>query len=215
MQLNLSALDSASLTETPFPYVVVPGFLAEPALADISRDFPKLDLAGLFPPEELAFGPAFAELLDLMQGEDLRRVVGRKFSVDLSGRPTMVTVRACARARDGRIHRDATFKLVSLILYLNRGWYPDGGRLRLLNAAGDIDNFVAEVPPEGGLLVAFRCTENAWHGHKSVVGPRRYVMMNYVQDEEVRRRELARHQFSAKVKKVKRAFGLGKVPVPA
>jgi SM-20-related protein len=211
MELNLPAFHTAPLVTKPFPYAVVPSFLSGSALAEIGRDFPKIDMAGLFPPEELRYGPGFARLLDLLQGEPLRKAVEEKFGVDLVGRPIMTTVRACARPRDGRIHRDSKFKLVTLVLYLNEQWYPDGGRLRVLRSPDDIEDYATEVPPEGGLLFAFRCTDNAWHGHKPIAGARRYIMMNYVADEEVRQRELARHRFSAKVKKAKRLLGWGKV----
>ncbi len=211
MDLNLAALRSAPRADDPYPYAVVPGFLSPASLAEAARDFPKIDMVGLFPPEELSYGPGFARLLELMQGEDLRHAVEQKFGVDLTGRPTMVTVRACARPRDGRIHRDSSFKLVTLLLYLNEDWQSDGGRLRVLRSGDDIENYAAEVPPEGGLLFAFQCTDKAWHGHKSFTGARRYIMMNYAIDGEARRRELSRHRFSAKVKKMKRLFGLGRV----
>lgn len=215
MQLNLPALQAASLSTDPFPHVVVPGFLSEASLAEVTRDFPRIDMAGIFPPDELHYGPAFQQLLTYMQGDEVRKMVEQKFGVDLTGRPTMTTVRACARARDGQIHRDSKFKLVTLLVYLNEKWYPDGGRLRTLRCGDDIENYAGEVPPEGGLLFAFQCTDTAWHGHKPFSGPRRYVMMNYVVDEEVRQRELTRHRISAKVKKFKRLFGIGKVKFAA
>ena len=211
MELNLSALRSVPLVADPYPYAVIPDFLPPEALAEATRDFPKIDMAGLFPPEELAYGPGFAKLLEVLQGDALRHAVEEKFGIDLTGRPTMVTVRACARARDGKIHRDSKFKLITLLLYLNQDWHRDGGRLRVLRSADDIENYAAEVPPEGGVLFAFQCTDKAWHGHKTFNGPRRCIMMNYVVDEEARQSELARHRFSAKVKKVKRLFGLGRV----
>lgn len=209
MQLNLPALAAVPVKSDPYPYLVVPEFLAGPALTKAQCDFPKLDMAGLFPPEELRYGRSFAELLDLLRGEELRHAIEQKFDIDLGGSTTMVTVRGCARARDGQIHRDSKFKLVTLLLYLNETWFPDGGRLRVLRSPDDIENYAAEVPPDGGLLFAFRCTDVAWHGHKPFAGPRRALMMNYVADPAVCRRELARHRLSAKVKKLKRLFGLG------
>ena len=211
MQLNLPALQAANVATDPFPHMVVPGFLSDASLAEVTRDFPKIDMAGIFPPDELSYGPAFDQLLKTMQGDEMRKLLEQKFGVDLTGRPTMITVRACARSRDGQIHRDSKFKLVTVLLYLNEKWYQDGGRLRTLRSGDDIENYAGEVPPEGGLLFAFQCTPEAWHGHKPFTGPRRYVMMNYVVDADVMNRELSRHRFSAKVKKFKRFFGIGKV----
>jgi hypothetical protein len=210
MDLNLPALAAAPLTQEPYPFLIMPDFLAPPDLAAVDRDFPRIDVAGLFPPQALTYGPAFAELIALLEGEPLRRVIGDKFGIDLTGRPTFLTVRTHARARDGQIHKDAKFKLITVLLYLNDRWAADGGRLRVLRSAEDIEDYVAEVPPDGGSCFIFRCTDNAWHGHKPFQGRRRCIQINYVIDEEARRRELRRHGISARLKKLGRLVGLGR-----
>ena len=209
MQLELAAFAATPLASHPYPHVIVPGFLNALSLAEVGVDFPKLEMAGLFPPRALSYGPAFARLLELFAGDELRQAVAEKFDIDLAGRPTFTSVRCRARARDGQIHRDADFKLVTLLLYLNDQWAEDGGRLRVLRSPDDIEDYAAEVPPDGGVLFAFRCTDTAWHGHKPFAGRRRCIQMNYVTDETMRAREEARHQFSARMKKLKRVFGLG------
>jgi hypothetical protein len=210
MNLNYAALAGATIANEPYPFVILPNFLTKDDLAAVSRDFPKIDIAGLFPPEELTYGPAFSHLLDLMYGDELRRLIGEKFAIDLAGRPTFLTVRTHARARDGQIHKDSRFKLITVLLYLNDNWAADGGRLRVLRSPSDIEDYVAEVPPDGGSCFIFRCTDNGWHGHKPFEGARRCIQMNYVVDEGVRRRELRRHRFSAKMKKLARLVGVGK-----
>jgi len=210
MQLDLAAFEAAPLAQDPYPYAIVPGFLPAAALAEVARDFPRLDMAGSFPPDALDYGPGFAALIEAMEGDALRRAVEQKFSLDLAGRPSMCTVRCMARSRDGQIHRDADFKIVTLLLYLNESWATDGGRLRVLRSNDNLEDFAAEIPPDGGTLFAFLCTPNAWHGHKPFDGPRRSLQLNYVSDEAMMRRELARHRFSARMKKVKRIFGLGR-----
>lgn len=210
MNFNFSALATAEISQDPYPYVILPDFLTAEDLAAVSRDFPQVDIAGLFPPEELRYGPAFAKLLDLMYGEELRRLISEKFTIDLTGRPTFLTVRTHARARDGQIHKDSRFKLITVLLYLNDGWAADGGRLRVLRSPTDIEDYVAEVPPDGGSCFIFRCTDNAWHGHKPFQGARRCIQMNYVVDEAARAQELRRHSFSARMKKLGRLVGIGK-----
>jgi hypothetical protein len=210
MQLDLAAFDATPLATDPYPHLIVPHFLGPADLAEASRDFPKLDMGGSFPPDALSFGAGFAALLRAMEGDALRHAVERKFGIDLAGRPSMCTVRGMARTRDGQIHRDATFKIVTLLLYLNQGWATDGGRLRVLRSADNLDDYAAEIPPEGGTLFAFLCTPDAWHGHKPFDGPRRSLQLNYVSDVQMMNRELARHRFSARMKKVKRLFGFGR-----
>jgi hypothetical protein len=193
--------------------VIVPGFLSAEENDAAIRDFPKLDMAGLFVPDDLTFGPAFGSLLEAMRGPEVRAVVAEKLDLDLSGKPTMVTLRGCAQAKDGRIHADSKFKLATLLLYLNEPWQSTGGQLRLLRSADDIEDYAREIPPEGGTLVCFKVQPNSWHGHKPFVGLRRYLMLNYCQSEALRDRELGRHRLSGRVKKVKRWFGIGKMAV--
>ena len=76
------------------------------------------------------------------------------------------------------------------------------GRLRLLRDGENIENVIAEVPPNGGTLVAFRRTDNSWHGHLPFEGPRRYVMFNWVRSGAALSRNLTRHRISAKLKQL-------------
>jgi Rps23 Pro-64 3,4-dihydroxylase Tpa1-like proline 4-hydroxylase len=123
-----------------------------------------------------------------------------KFGMDLSGRPTMITVRGRCWEHDGHIHTDAASKLITILIYMNPAWEDSGGRLRLLRSAHDIDDVITEVPPVAGTLLAFRRADNSFHGHKLFVGPRRVIQFNWVTNEGVVRRELRRHRFSALMK---------------
>jgi hypothetical protein len=209
MILDLEAVKAAVVASDPFPHLVVPNVLNGERLRKVMDDFPGIDMPGLFPVEEVVGGPAFDALIEAMNSAELGAIMGEKFGVDLANRPTMTTVRA--RARDGQIHRDADFKMVTLLLYLNDSWQSPDGWLRTLRGPGDITNFAGQVAPQGGLLFAFQCTPEAWHGHTSFEGERRYVMMNYCVDHASMAREHARHRFTAKLKKLKRLFGIGKI----
>ncbi len=127
----------------------------------LERDFPYVPKAGSFPLSELSFGPAFDKLVDELHGDALRTAVEEKFGIDLTGCPTMLTVRGHARARDGRIHTDSKWKLVTLLVYVNRAWPHEGGNLRLTRSPKNLDDYFADIPPEYGMAVFFRCTENA------------------------------------------------------
>lgn len=186
----------------PFPHLIVPQFIAPNARPAIAADFPPISLAGSFPLPSLAFGPAFAALIDALSGAEMTRVIADKFEIDLDGRPTMVTVRGQSDARDGQIHIDSKTKLITMLLYMNDGWGADRGRLRLLRSASDLDDFAAEVPPDEGTLVVFRNGPTAWHGFEPFEGPRRVIQVNWVTDEGVVRREQARHRVSAFFKRL-------------
>lgn len=210
--INYEALEAAKVDLDPYPHFVVPNFLSAETVKKVIRDFPRLDMAGLFLPEAALYGPVFERLLTEMKSVGLRDIVGHKLGVDLDGRPPLVTLRSCCQAQDGQIHSDSKFKLATLLLYLNEPWAPKGGRLRVLRGPNDMNDYAAEVPPEGGTLFAFKVQENSWHGHEPFIGPRRYVMLNYCRDIDVLRREESRHRLSGNVKKLKRIFGIGKIP---
>jgi hypothetical protein len=212
MLLDIEALKATPVQQDPYPHLVLPFFVPRDRLADAIRDYPGIDMAGVFPLDSVEGGPTFQQIVADMRSAELRDVIAEKFDVPLEDHGTMITVRGCCRATDGKIHSDATFKKVTLLLYLNdEVWPHPGARLRILRSSTDLEDYAAEVPPVGGTLVAFKCVENAWHGHASYEGVRRYVMMNYVADQAALQRELARHRLSAGVKKVKRLFGLGKI----
>lgn len=195
--IDIASLRNAAVNPDPFEHVVVRGFLRARALDDLDRDFPAIARPGSFPASALEFGPAFASLLDELQSKEMAETVTYKFGIDLSDKPTMITVRGRCRPSDGKIHRDSRNKLVTVLIYVNSRWDAGGGRLRLLRGAADIDDYAVEVLPDAGTLLAFRCTENAWHGHEPYDGERRSIQLNWVASDAYRRRELARHRFSA------------------
>lgn len=200
--IDLSAFDNTQLILEPFPYVIVPGFLRAEMRAAVAADFPRINQPGSFPLADLSYGPAFAALIRELESEPLRQAFAKKFAIDLTGRPTMITVRGQARPSDGAIHADSATKLITVLLYMNEAWEAPGGRLRLLRRPDNIESTVAEVPPSAGTLLAFRVTPHSWHGHKPAEGARRVVQLNWVTSERVVRRERLRHGVSARLKRL-------------
>src|SRR3546814_15238763 len=97
--LDLDALHATRLEREPFDHCVLPAFVRPEAMAAVQRDFPRIDRPGSFPVTALDYGPAFARLLDELQGPELTGIMSEKFATDLTSRPTMVTVRGQCRAR--------------------------------------------------------------------------------------------------------------------
>jgi SM-20-related protein len=200
--LDLDALAKLPLQRLPYDHVIAPGFVCAEALARIATDFPKVPGPGSHPPSELNVGGAFKTLIDELLGPAFQRAIEDKFEIDLSGRPTMYTVRGFVAEHDGAIHTDSKSKIITVLLYLNEGWEADGGRLRILRGRDDMEDFVAEVSPYGGALLAFRRSDASWHGHKKHVGPRRTIQLNWVTDQGVVDREQKRHGFSSRLKRL-------------
>jgi SM-20-related protein len=200
--LDMEALEAAPVTRDPFEFFVVPGFVRPEVQADINRDYPKIAENGSFPVAQLSYGRYFAELLDEMASDEFREAFERKFGVDLIGRPHTVTVRGRCSPKDGRIHTDTKSKILTLLIYMNPEWEHSGGRLRLLRSADNLDDVVAEVPPDAGTLIAFKRSENSWHGHKPYTGERRVIQFNWVTSEGDRRLAMLRHHVSASFKRL-------------
>jgi SM-20-related protein len=201
--LNLAALEQTPINEKPFPFLIVPNFIDKDGLEEIERDYPAISQPGSFPLETLRFGPGFLKFMKELREPAFREIMGRKLGIDLKSRPTTITVRGRAREKDGQIHLDSKSKLVTVLLYMNGKWEADGGRLRLLKSADNLEDIVTEVPPAQGTLLAFLNTENAWHGHKPFSGERRVIQLNWVRDNWVVWREKARHSLSAFAKSLK------------
>ncbi len=207
--LKVDAIASAGAAREPFPYLVTQ-VLETADLDKIRADFPSIEKPGIFPLEDLQYGPAFADVIKEMQSAPFAAAVGKQLGVDLTGLPTMITVRGQAQAKDGRIHTDTKDKVATCLLYLNGAWDEGGGRLRVLRNGDDLEDYIAEVPPSGGTFVAFKVSPNSWHGHKPFVGERRYIMMNWMRSDAARSRQYGRHKLSAKVKRLIPFFYSGK-----
>ncbi|MGO8739891.1 2OG-Fe(II) oxygenase [Rhodoblastus sp.] len=205
--MNLDAFRATPLTREPFEYLTVPNFLNPEACAAINRDYPKIGESGSFPVAHLSFGPAFQNLLDEMASEEFRAAFAEKFNVDLTGRPHTITVRGRCSPKDGRIHTDTKSKILTLLIYMNPEWEHSGGRLRLLKSDASLDDPIMEVPPAAGALLAFKRSDNSWHGHKPFDGERRVIQFNWVTSEGDRRVAMLRHHLSATVKRL-----FGKTP---
>lgn len=201
--LDLTRFEAATLKRDPYDYLVLPNFIRSGVIERVVADFPRIDKAGSFPVNTLKPGPAFFELMAELEGPVFRAAVERKFGIDLTGRPTMITVRGHTDETDGRIHTDSKTKLITMLVYFNDAWQGQmGGRLRVLRSGTDLEDYAEEVEPAMGTLLAFRRSDHSWHGHKPFVGQRRALQLNWVVSEQVKQHEQRRHGVSAFFKRL-------------
>jgi SM-20-related protein len=203
---NMDAFAAAPLLHDPYDFLIIDQFVKPDALTNINADYPKIDDAGSLPLAGLKFGPNFQAMVDALNSEEFRQAFEKKFSLDLSGRPSTITVRGRCGTRDGNIHTDSTSKIITVLLYLNTNWENQGGRLRLLRSGNNLEDFAAEVPPMGGALLAFLRSDKSWHGHLPFIGERRVIQFNWVKGEANKQMAMIRHGISGAIKKM-----LGKV----
>ncbi len=178
--LNLAAIDNTPLVCEPFDFLVVPDAIESETVKQLNRDYPHIDQPSNHAPKDLPYGPSFKELLDELDSPIFESHVASKFGVDLTGTFKTITVRKYSEPSDGHIHTDHPSKIITLLVYFNPEWDHTGGRLRILRSPDDIENYVAEVKPLGGMVLAFRRSGNSFHGYKSFNGERRMIQMSWV-----------------------------------
>ena len=205
IRLDYEALRATPPASKPFAHVVVPNFVPPESLAAVVRDLPAISQGGSFPVDGLRLGAQARAMMNELEGPALRAAIAEKFGLDLTGAPTMLTLRGNSREKDGRIHTDSTAKRVTILLYLNphtAAWAKQDGCLRLLRSPDDIEDYEVEVPPVDGTLLVFPNGPTTWHGHKRHVGQRYVVQLNYMARDGAARAELRRHRVSAFIKRL-------------
>jgi hypothetical protein len=207
--LDIEALNAAPVRHDPFDYLVLEGFVRDAARAQISADYPHIEKPGSFALDDLDVKGGVAALIEEMKGEPFLRAIEAKFGVALDGKPTTFTLRGMCGDKDGYIHTDSKSKIITVLVYLNDAWAPDGGRLRLLRNGRDLEDYAAEASPDFGSLVAFRRSDRSWHGHKRFIGPRRVLQMNWVTSPGTAQWQHLRHRVSAAVKRLTPARATG------
>ena len=200
--LKLDALKNAEVASTPYRYFVVENALADSEVQAVIQDFPKIEQGGSFNIEDVEIKPNFDRFLKSLDTPEFRQILTDKFDVNVMEHPMMITLRGYSRQKDGRIHSDSKSKLLTVLIYLNESWDAPNGRLRILNDDKDINNYVTEINAGPGSLVAFKVTDNGWHGYIPYEGQRQSIQINFLTSEKANAKHKFFHGLSAKVKKI-------------
>ena len=203
--LDIQALATAQTHQQPYPFFVVEQSLYPERVDELMRDFPAMNEGGSFTLDGLNTGPSFDALIEEFNGAEFRQQVSQKLDLDLSDLPMIVTLRGISRAKDGRIHTDSKTKIATILIYFNEPWTAETGKLRVLNSDKMADMF-AEVTPNAGTMMAFKVTDNCWHGYPSHEGVRRSIQVNFVADDNAVQKHHHRHGWTAKLKGLKKLF---------
>ncbi|MEM9243647.1 MAG: 2OG-Fe(II) oxygenase [Pseudomonadota bacterium] len=205
--IDLEALKNAELNRTPYPYVIVKNAISPNYHHELDKAFPNIDKGGSFSLEDVPLNETFNTLIQELKSDALREIIATKFSVNLDSKPTMITLRGVSTAKDGRIHTDSKSKFITVLLYFNRDWRSDSGRLRVLNGKNDLEDYAEEISPEMGNLLMFKVNGHDWHGYKPFIGCRRSIQLNFMVNSTQVNKHLVKHRISAKFKSLKKVFG--------
>ena len=195
-QLNLAKVDNNF-----FPYFHVENALSNFLnSSDLVKDFPDIDSGGSFPSDNLKEGD-IKKLVEELEGDEFKAILENKLGVNLKDAEVITTLRGFSRFKDGKIHTDSQSKIVTVLLYLNKNWDNEIGNLRLLKKNNDLNNYIQEVSSEYGNLVAFKVTDNCWHGFMPFEGKRLSIQLNYIYPKSLNIHKI-RHKLSASFKKL-------------
>jgi len=199
--LDKNQLNLAKVENNFFPYFHVENALSHFLnSSDLVKDFPDIDSGGSFPSDNLKEGD-IKKLVEELEGDEFKAILENKLGVDLKDAEVITTLRGFSRFKDGKIHTDSQSKIVTVLLYLNKNWDNEIGNLRLLKKNNDLDNYIQEISSEYGNLVAFKVTDNCWHGFMPFEGKRLSIQLNYIYPKSLNMHKI-RHKLSASFKKL-------------
>ena len=200
--LNFELIKKAEINSEFYPFFTVQDvFLNKQDHKKVAADFPNLDRGGSFPSGSVSYGESIQSLLDYLEGNQMRSILENKFEIDLKDKPVVSTFRGYSRIKDGRIHSDSKTKIITVLLYLNEKWDESNGLLRMLKEKDNIDNYITEIPASMGSMVAFKVTNNCWHGFIPYEGKRCSIQLNYLYKEALSQHKI-RHKLSSFFKRL-------------
>ncbi|CBL44412.1 conserved hypothetical protein [gamma proteobacterium HdN1] len=202
--LNLDALRNSQVKNDPFPYFTLDHAIKEQDVLEIIRDFPKITDGGSFNLADVNIRPNFDRLLKSVDTPEFRRILTDKFGVNVMHLPMMITLRGYSRQKDGKIHTDSKTKVLTILIYMNESWEHATGRLRVLRDGKDIHNYAEEISAGPGQLIAFKVTDNGWHGYIPYEGQRQSIQINFLTGEGASSKHKFFHGLSAKLKALRR-----------
>jgi len=197
--INIDLINNTPLKTQPFPYFSIEQSMLEEKLADLIQDFPSITRGGSFNKEDLDLSANYEALHNALDSQEFRQALSEKFDIDVTNSPLMLTYRGFSRTKDGRVHTDSKTKLLTILIYFNDGWSAETGKLRILNS-DDMNDIAEEVNPTAGCMIAFKVTDNCWHGYPSFEGTRNAIQVNFLASEAASKKHKFFHKISAKLK---------------
>jgi hypothetical protein len=198
--LKLDALDASTLKTDPYPYFSVQQAIDPEYVSEIISNFPAINDGGSYNIDDVEMQSSFKGLIDSIDSPQFRRIICDKFDVEVMELPMMITLRGYSRQKDGRIHTDSKTKVATILIYLNDEWQAETGKLRILRNGKDMNDYVEEISPGPGSLLAFKVTDNCWHGYPSFEGKRQSIQINFLTSEAAGNKHRFFHRLSARLK---------------
>lgn len=199
--LDEQAIDASELRTDPYDFAFVDRAIDPRYKDEVLEDAPVIPFRGSYAVPHMSFGPHFKAVIDDLESPRFRKLVERKFDMDLSRYPTTIVMmgNTTGNYNEGYAHPDSKHKIVTVLLGFSREWPHEKGRLRVLRSE-DRNDYEFEFPPEFGKMLMFRVCEHSWHGFLPQRGERMSLQFCWVDSEAYARSTYRRHRISALVK---------------
>lgn len=193
--LDFDRIAAAPIIPSPYPHAIITDTILPDAARALARALPNVTEHGSLRFHQIDRSPELDALIAELESDRFRALMERKFDIDLSDKQIFHTYRGMMRKEDGVIHTDTPAKTLTILLYLNPPEGEEKVPLRLLNSSSDLEDYFAEVPSSMGTMLLFKVTDNCWHGHKPMVGPRHSLQLNYLSGIEMKGHERTRRRW--------------------
>ena len=201
--LDETAIQAAELRHDPYDYAFVDRAIGAVHKEPVLADAPRIPDRGSYGLPSLRYGPRFGDAIADLLNPRFRKLVERKFDMDLSPYPPCIVMmgNTTGHYNEGYAHPDSKHKIVTVLLGFSREWPFERGRLRVLRSS-DREDCAFEFPPEFGRMLMFRVSDHSWHGFLPQKGQRMSLQLCWVDSDWYVRREYWRHSVSAFAKSV-------------
>ena len=201
--LDEATIAAAELRRDPYDFAYVEQALSPRFKDEVLADAPEIPDRGSYGLPSLRYGPRFGAVVEDLLTQRFRRLVEKKFDMDLTPYPPCIVMmgNTTGHYNEGYAHPDSKHKIVTVLLGFSREWPYERGRLRVLRS-NDRADYAFEFAPEFGRMLMFRVCDHSWHGFLPQKGARMSMQLCYVDSERYVRREYGRHGLSAFAKSV-------------
>ncbi|MDE2030190.1 MAG: 2OG-Fe(II) oxygenase [Alphaproteobacteria bacterium] len=201
--LDEEAIAAAELRHDPYDWAFASGAIKPQFKEGVLADVPPIPDRGSYGLPDLKYGPQFGGVLKELLSTRFRRIIERKFDMDLSGNPPAVLMmgNTTGHYNEGYAHPDSKHKIITVLVGFTRSWPYEKGRLRVLRSS-DREDYAFEFTPEYGNMLMFRVCDHSWHGFLPQKGPRTSLQLCYVDSQAYVDREYFRHHLSAVLKSI-------------
>ncbi|MBM3556816.1 MAG: 2OG-Fe(II) oxygenase [Alphaproteobacteria bacterium] len=201
--LDEAAIAAVEKRTDPYDYAFVDQAMPLSVKDEVLADAPIIPHKGTYGIPNLKFGPKFGAVVEDLLNPRFRKLVERKFGIDLSRYyPTVVMMgNTSGHYNEGYAHPDSKHKVFTVILGFSREWPHERGRLRVLRS-NSRDDAAFEFPPEFGKMIMFKVSDKSWHGFLPQKGQRMSLQFCWVDSKSYARKTYLRHAVSAFAKSV-------------